>query len=152
MTRCAGITLMLVSGLLAAGALAADSGKLEYPPTNRGDQVEDYHGVKVPDPYRWLEDDVRKSPEVRGWVEAENKVTEAYLQTIPEREGIRKHLTELWNYERYSAPSKVGGRYFFSKNDGLQNQAVLYVQESLDGEPRVLLDPNTWSKDGTIAL
>ena len=114
--------------------------------------VEDYHGTKVPDPYRWLEDDVRKSAEVKTWVEEENQITNAYLKTIPQREPIRKRLTELWNYERYSAPSKIGGRYFFRKNDGLQNQAVLYTQDSLDDPPRVLLNPNEWTKDGTIAL
>src|SRR5205807_957100 len=86
------------------------------------------------------------------WVEAENRVTEAYLKAIPERDQIRKRLTELWNYEKQSAPAKHGGRYFFNRNDGLQNQSVLYVTEQLGGEPRVQLDPNTWSKDGTVAL
>src|SRR5262249_6195990 len=100
----------------------------------------------------WLEDDVRKSEEVAAWVAAENKVTQAYLQGIPERERIQKRLTELWDYPRYSLPSKHGGKYFFSKNDGLQNQAVLYKLDRLDGEAKVLLDPNSWSKDGTVAL
>ncbi len=130
---------------------AAD-GPFTYPDTKRIDHSDTYHGTKVADPYRWLEDDVRKSAEVKAWVEGQNKVTNAFLQSIPERERIQKRLTEMWNYERYSAPSKVGGRYFYRKNDGLQNQAVLYVLEKLDGEPRVLIDPNTWSKDGTIAL
>jgi prolyl oligopeptidase len=106
----------------------------------------------VADPYRWLEDDVYESAEVKAWVEAENKITNAYLQAIPEREGIQKRLTELWNYEKYTAPIKVGGKYFYRKNDGLQNQAVLFVLDKLDGDPRVLIDPNAWSKDGTIAL
>ncbi len=126
--------------------------KLDYPATQRIDHVDVYHGVKVPDPYRWLETDVRESAEVKKWVDAENAVTFKYLEAIPEREAIRKRLTELWNYERYTAPFKEGGHYFFEKNDGLQNQAVLYVQDSLDAEPRVLLDPNTWSDDGTVAL
>jgi prolyl oligopeptidase len=125
---------------------------IEYPPTRRVDHVDIYHGTRVEDPYRWLEDDVRTSPEVRQWVEAQNKVTSAYLAAIPERDAIRSRLTELWNYERYSPPVKVAGRYFFRKNDGLQNQDVLYALDSLQGEPRVLLDPNRWSKDGTIAL
>jgi prolyl oligopeptidase len=133
-------------------SVTAGDAPLSYPKTKRVDQFDIYHGVKVPDPYRWLEDDVRDSQEVEAWVEAENKVTEAYLRTIPEREPIRKRLTELWNYERYSVPFKGGSSYFFTKNDGLQNQSVLYVQDKLDGEPRLLIDPNTWSKDGTVAL
>ena len=104
------------------------------------------------DPYRWLEADIRTSPEVADWVAAENKVTAAYLEAIPQRAAIRRRLTELWNFAQYSSPMKEGGRYYYFKNDGLQNQAVLYVMDSLDGQPRVLLDPNQWSKDGTIAL
>jgi prolyl oligopeptidase len=142
----------LVGGLLLTLASGADEPRLTYPPTARGDQVDDYHGTRVPDPYRWLEEDVRKDEKVRAWVEAENQVTNAYLETIPERERIRARLTELWNYERFTAPSKVAGSYFYRKNDGLQNQSVLYTLDRLDGTPRVLLDPNTWSKDGTIAL
>jgi prolyl oligopeptidase len=133
-------------------ASARGDGGLVYPPAHRGDTTDDYHGTKVPDPYRWLEDDVRKSPEVRAWVTAENEVTNKYLEGIPQRAAIRKRLTELWDFEKYTAPSKHGGRYFWSKNNGLQNQFVLYVQDSLGAEPRLLLDPNTWSKDGTIAL
>ena len=128
------------------------SGEFSYPPAKRGTQVDEYHGVKVPDPYRWLEDDVRTSKEVADWVAAENKITFKYLEAIPEREKIRKRLTELWNYEKYSAPIKEGGRYYYFKNNGLQNQDVLYVLDSLEGTPRVLIDPNAWSKDGTRAL
>src|SRR5262249_46253582 len=141
----------LITAFLAASILAEDAAS-KYPETKRADQVDDFHGTKVADPYRWLEDDVRKSTDVKGWVEAQNKVTEAYLKTITERETIHKRLTELWNYEKVSAPVKYGGRYFFTRNDGLQNQAVLFVQESLDAAPRMLLDPNTWTKDGTAAL
>jgi prolyl oligopeptidase len=141
---------VLALALFAAAAAAGQP--LTYPDTRRVDQVDDYHGTKVPDPYRWLEDDVRKSKDVADWVEAENKVTFGYLEAIPERDALKRRLTELWNYEKYSAPHQVAGRYFYSKNDGLQNQAVLYVQESLHDQPRVLLDPNTWSKDGTVAL
>lgn len=140
----------LVGGL-GMLSFAADQ-PLSYPAAKKIDHTDVYHERKVADPYRWLEDDVRKSADVKAWVEAENKVTSAFLASIPEREQIQKRLTEMWNYERYSAPSKVGGRYFYRKNDGLQNQAVLYVLEKLDGEPRILIDPNTWSKDGTIAL
>jgi prolyl oligopeptidase len=144
------LVLCLGGAILSTTAIADEP--LQYPKTKRVDHVDDYHGVKVLDPYRWLEEDVRSSKEVAEWVEAENKVTEAYLKTIPEREAIRKRLTELWNFERYSAPVKAGKHYFYSKNDGLQNQSVLYVQGSLEGKPFVLIDPNTWSKDGTVAL
>ncbi|WP_390623708.1 prolyl oligopeptidase family serine peptidase [Telmatocola sphagniphila] len=123
-----------------------------YPTTKRTEFTEELHGTQVPDPYRWLEDDVRKSPEVKAWVEAESKFTNDYLKAIPEREKIQKKLTELWNYEKFSAPSKHGKHYVFSKNNGLQNQFVVYTQDSLNGEPKLLLDPNSWSKDGTIAL
>src|SRR5262245_33578581 len=116
----AGGMLMLVLGS------AADQ-PITYPDAKKIDHSDIYHGTKVADPYRWLEIDVRKSDDVKSWVEAENKITSAFLQGIPERERIQKRLTEMWNYERYSAPSKVGGRYFYRKNDGLQNQAVLYV-------------------------
>ena len=144
------LTFVLVAAF-AAGTVMADE-PLKYPDTKRGPQVDDYHGTKVADPYRWLEDDVRTSKDVADWVEAENKVTNAYLESIPQREPIRKRLTELWNYEKYSAPFKEGGKYWFTKNDGLQNQSVLYVQDKLGAEPRLVLDPNTWSKDGTVAL
>src|SRR6476620_2558073 len=131
---------------------AEEPKKLKYPDTKKVDVVEDYHGTKVADPYRWLEDDVRKSKDVAAWVEAENKVTFGYLESIPEREAIKKRITDIYNYEKISAPSLHGGRYFFFKNDGLQNQSVLYVQDSLTGEPKLLMDPNTWTKDGTVAL
>jgi prolyl oligopeptidase len=118
--------------------------------TRKEDVIDDYHGTKVADPYRWLED--ATSPETRAWVEAQNDVTFAYLAQIPERERIKERLTALMDYPKYSAPEKRGERYVFSQNTGLQNQAVLYVQEGLAGEPRVLLDPNTLSEDGTVAL
>ncbi len=147
-----GLTALGLCGLLAMSLAAAGDGPIRYPETRRTDHVDVYHGTRVPDPYRWLEDDVRRSPEVAAWVAAQNKVTDAYLKAIPQRDAIRKRLTELWNYPRYSAPHKEGGRYFYSKNDGLQNQAVFYTMESLGGTPRVLIDPNKWSKDGTVAL
>ncbi|MEP7039529.1 MAG: prolyl oligopeptidase family serine peptidase [Acidobacteriota bacterium] len=124
--------------------------KIEYPKTKKVDQVDDYHGTKVADPYRWLEDD--NSAETKAWVQAENKVTFDYLNQIPEREQLKKRLTELWNYAKYTAPTKEGKYYFYSKNDGLQNQSVLYVADSVKDEGRVLLDPNKLSKDGTVAL
>jgi prolyl oligopeptidase len=129
---------------------AAQTSPLTYPQPRRGDQVDDYHGTKVADPYRWLED--TDSTETHAWVEAENKITFAYLDQIPYRQPIRDRLTKLWNYERFSTPSQFGGRYFFQHNTGLQQQNVLFVAESLNAEPRVLLDPNTLSPDGTVAL
>ncbi|HYH63711.1 MAG TPA: prolyl oligopeptidase family serine peptidase [Urbifossiella sp.] len=145
-------TVALVAAALLVVPAPSQERKLTYPDSKKGDTTDTYHGTTVADPYRWLEDDVRKSPDVASWVEAENKVSEAFLKDIPQREAIRKRITDLWNYEKISAPSKVGGRYFFTKNNGLQNQSVLYTQDSLDGPARMLLDPNTWSKDGTIAL
>jgi prolyl oligopeptidase len=147
--------MLLVSGCgqqTAPATKSREAAAQRYPETRRVDQVDDYHGVKVADPYRWLEADVRESPEVAEWVERQNAVARAYLDAIPQRPQIERRLTELWNYARYSAPTEEGGNYFFLKNDGLQNQASLYVADSYDGAGRVLLDPNTWTKDGTIAL
>ena len=138
----------IASFTLLGGGQAAP----EYPETRRVEHVDIYHGIEVADPYRWLEEDVRESEAVAEWVAAQNKVTSAYLESIPERKGIEERLRALWDYEKYGAPFKAGGRYYHFKNDGLQNQFVLYVMERLDAEPRVLIDPNTWSEDGTIAL
>jgi prolyl oligopeptidase len=132
--------------------VAAETDAMKYPQTRRVEQIDEYHGVKVPDPYRWLEADVRESDEVAAWVKAQNEIARKFLDAIPERPGIEKRLTELWNYERYSTPSQQGGKYFYQKNDGLQNQAVLYVADSYDADGRVLIDPNEWSEDGTVAL
>ena len=121
-----------------------------YPVTQKGDQVDDYFGTKVADPYRWMEDDTAE--EVRKWVEEQNKVTFAYLENIPFREKIRRRMTEVYNYARYSLPKKAGDYYFFRKNDGLQNQPVLYIQKGLDGEPEAFIDPNKLSPDGTIRI
>ena len=144
-------------GILAFAFLAivARSGEpnsvpLAYPKAKTVDQVDDYHGVKVADPYRWLED--TDSAETHDWVEAENKLTFSYLEQIPYRGAIRERLLKLWNYERFTVPHQEGGRYFYQHNNGLQNQNVLLVAESLNAEPRVLLDPNTLSSDGTVAL
>jgi prolyl oligopeptidase len=134
----------------AAQSCAATGTPLSYPVAKKVDQTDDYHGTKVADPYRWLED--ANSLETKAWVDAENKVTQSWLAQIPQREAIRQRLTQLWNYERYSVPYKEGGRYFFSRNDGLQNQSVLYTMTSLSDTPRLLLDPNTLATDGTVAL
>jgi prolyl oligopeptidase len=135
---------------LSSSFAAPDGTRLSYPETRKDDQVDDYFGTKVADPYRWLEDD--HSAETAAWVAAENKVTFAYLEKIPSREPIKRRLTELWNYERYGVPSKEGPHYIYTKNDGLQNQAVLYKARALDAAPEVLLDPNKLSADGTVAL
>jgi prolyl oligopeptidase len=136
------------AGLLAGGG--ASTPAYGYPHAKTVEQVDDYHGVKVTDPYRWLED--TDSRDTRDWVEAENKLTFSYLEQIPYRQTIHDRLTKLWNYERYRVPEKQGKRYFYEHNNGLQNQNVLFVTESLDAEPRQLLDPNTLSSDGTVAL
>ncbi len=134
---------------LAVGC-SPKTGRFQYPDTHRSDQVDVLHGVKVADPYRWLED--LNAPETAAWVAAQNEVTFGYLQQIPARDAIRERMTALWDYERYGIPRQEGGRYFYSKNDGLQPQPVLYVADSLDAEPRVLINPNTLSEDGTVAL
>jgi prolyl oligopeptidase len=144
---------LLLLALLAAPPLAQaqTAGAAPAPPATRAsDQVDDYHGRQVADPYRWLED--TDAPETAAWISAQNAVTFAYLSAIPEREAIRKRLTQLWNYERYSTPFRRAGRYFYFRNDGLQSQSVLYTQPALEAPPRVLLDPNTMSADGTVAL
>lgn len=124
--------------------------RLTYPVTATVDQVDDYHGIPVADPYRWLEDPDAEAS--RAWIAAQNQITFGYLEMIPDREPIRQRLTQLWNYERFSAPYKQGDRYFYSRNDGLQNQSVIYTLETLEAEPQVLLDPNLLSEDGTVAL
>ncbi len=142
------VLVWLLLALLAGASVPA----AEAPVTRRIDHVDIYHGVEIADPYRWLEDDVRESKAVAEWVRMQNEHTEGFLAQIDVRETIRSRLTELWNFEKYGTPFKAGGRIYFYRNDGLQNQFVLYVQDSLDDEPRVLIDPNTWSDDGTIAL
>lgn len=139
--------LIVPAGLIFLAACGAGE---QYPYTRADDVVDDYHGTLVADPYRWLED--TSAPDTREWIEAQNGVTNRYLDRLPGRGVLRERLTELWNYERYSAPFKEGGHYFYFRNDGLQDQSVLYIQDSLDGEARVLLDPNHLSEDGTVAL
>jgi prolyl oligopeptidase len=137
-------------GSPAAGSAPAAATGFVYPTSKRGEVVDDYHGTKVADPYRWLEEP--DAADTRAWIEAENKLTFDYLGKIGEREQIKARLTKLWNFERYGLPVREGGRVFFSKNDGLQNQSVIYTADSLTAEPKVLLDPNTLSADGTVAL
>jgi prolyl oligopeptidase len=139
--------LTIASGTAAAQTQTAP---LAYPTAARGTQVDVYHGDSVADPYRWLED--TDAPATKSWVEAENRLSQSFLAAIPERAAIKNRLTQLWNYPRYGAPFKEGGRYFYWENTGLQNQSVLYVQDGRDAPARVLLDPNMLSPDGTVAV
>lgn len=131
---------------------AASQEAIAYPPTRRASIVETQFGVAVADPYRWLEKDVRTDAEVRGWVTAQNKVTEGYLAGLPGRDILAKRMRRLYDYERFGVPRKAGSRYFYTRNSGLQNQSPLYVREGVDGLERLLLDPNRLSPDGTTAL
>jgi prolyl oligopeptidase len=142
--------LAMLGSTASAQTCPPGAGAMTYPVTAKGTQQDIYHGTSIADPYRWLED--ANSAETKTWVDAQNKVTQAFLGQIPERETIKQRLTKLWNYERFSVPYKESGRYFYSRNDGLQNQAVLYTMKSLADTPRMLLDPNTLAADGTVAL
>ncbi len=142
--------LIALPGPTADAQTAAPAAPAAYPTTRTGAQSDDYFGTQVADPYRWLEDD--NAADTKAWVEAQNAVTFGYLEGIPGRDAIRSRLTTLWNYERYGLPRKRGAHYILTRNDGLQNQAVYYRARSLDATPEVLLDPNTLSADGTIAV
>jgi prolyl oligopeptidase len=134
--------------LIASTALVAQ--QIQYPKTRKVDHIDTYHEVQVPDPYRWLEDD--NSADTAAWVEAQNRITFGYLEKIPYRTALLDRIKKLNDYEKYSAPSKKGPYFFFSKNPGLLNQSVLYIQKGFDGAPEVLIDPNAWSEDGTVRL
>jgi len=144
------LTRVVLISLFATVALATNGHPLSYPPARRGDVVTDYHGVKVADPYRWMED--IDSPQTRSWVEAEDKLSREYLDAIPGRDAILERLRKIWNYERWSAPQHYGHYWFYSHNDGLQNQAVIFATTDPATPGKVLLDPNTLSQDGTVAL
>ncbi len=152
---------LLVVALLTLGACASpppattaaaktEVATLAYPAARTVDHVDEYHGIKVADPYRWLEE--LDAPDTREWIAAQNALTQKYLGDAKARPQIHARMTELWNYERFGLPSREGNRYIITRNDGLQNQAVVYTMDSLDAEPRLLLDPNTLSTDGTVAL
>lgn len=128
------------------------SAELNYPSSLKVEQVDEYFGTKVSDPFRWLEEDVRESARVKEWVDSQNDLTFAYLKSLPGRDEIEERLTDIWNYEKVGAPFRRGKWYYYYKNDGLQNQNVLYRKPSLDGESEVVFDPNAWSEDGTVAL
>jgi prolyl oligopeptidase len=148
------LTLIIIFSLTIIPACQKQGGdiheQLTYPASNKIDHVDDYFGTKVEDPYRWMEDET--SDEVKKWVDAQNGVTFAYLDKLPYRDKIRQRLTEVYNYPKQSSPQRAGEYYFFNKNDGLQNQSVIYIQKGLDGEPEVFIDPNELSPDGTVRV
>ena len=149
LTNCVGFAV--VSLLITPIALLGQE-KLDYPESKQVNQVDNFFGTPVPDPYRWLEDDVRNSDSVREWVDSQNALTFSIIGQLPYRNEIKARLTKLWDYEKFGTPFKRGERYFYFKNNGLQNQSVLYKLKSLGDEPTVLIDPNQWSADGTNAL
>ncbi len=144
------VAVLMVNGSVFAQQCEPTTPKPVYPESKKVAQVDDYHGTSVADPYRWLED--ANSDETKAWVTAQNTLTQSFLAKIPARAAIKERLTQLWNYEKFGTPFKEGGRYFYSRNDGLQNQSVLYTEDKLGEKPRVLLDPNTLATDGTVAL
>lgn len=149
------IQQLLVTTFITCSLSTSIEGKevmLKYPETKRVEQIDTFHRVDVLDPYRWLEGDVRNDEEVAEWAQTQSDFARAYLDKLPSREMFHKRLTKLWNYEKYSVPSKKSGKYFFYNNDGLQNQYVLYVSDSYRDEGRVLIDPNAWTEDGTESL
>src|SRR3954466_11114301 len=143
------LPIFALLSVLATLLFAADK-PFAYPQPPKSEQADDYHGTKVADPYRDLEN--LDSEATKKWIEAENKLTFDYLATIPERQKIKDKMTALWNYEKFTVPYHEGGRYFFSKNTGLQNQNVLFTSDKLPGEGKILIDPNTLAADGTVAL
>ena len=151
-SRRAAVMVSILLLLTLASSFIYSQTMLQYPQTKKQDQVDEFFGVKVADPYRWLEDDVRESKDVESWVKSENEVTFDYIKGLQHRDEIEKRLTALWDYEKYRSPFKEGDKYYYFKNDGLQNQNVLYESATAQEEGRVLIDPNTWSDDGTIAL
>jgi prolyl oligopeptidase len=144
------INTLCTALMLTTATVSAQTGPLTYPKTRQTDQTDTYHGTAVKDPYRWLEDD--RSAETADWVKAQNKVTFDYLGQIPYRKQLQERLEKIYNYPKYSSPSRKGEWFYFSKNDGLQNQSVLYRQKGLDGTPEVVIDPNKLSADGTTRL
>ncbi len=151
-TLLTGAATLLVAGAVPAVAQGQDLTAPEYPETRTDDVVDAPFGEEVADPYRWLENDVRTDEEVADWVARENAVTNAFLAKLPGRDAFKARITELMDYERFGLPTEKGGHYFYTRNDGLQNQNVLYVRDGIDGEARVLIDPNDWSDDDATAL
>ena len=143
-------SIWLLITILIFSCYQSHTKAIQYPDTRKDESVTDtYFGTEVADPYRWLEDD--NSAETADWVKVQNKLTFSYLESIGQRDAIKERLTEIWDYEKISAPFKRGEKYYFYKNEGLQNQSVLYSSDELRGEEKVILDPNTFSEDGTVA-
>ena len=142
--------ILLAAAVLAGGCAPGDDRAFDYPDSRRSDQSDEYFGVEVADPYRWME--ALEAEDTSGWVAAQNALAQPFLEGLPLRESLRSRLTEVWNYPRRSAPWRHGSWYFEFRNDGLQNHNVLYARAGIDGEPRVLIDPNTWTEDGTANL
>ena len=142
----------LASLALPLPLAARDAQPMTYPETRRDDRVEAQFGEPVADPYRWLENDVRRDPEVADWVARQNAVTQDYLSSLPQRAWFAERIRETLDYERFGLPIKAGGRYFYTRNSGLQNQAQLFVRNGLRGKPRLLIDPNAWAEDAATAL
>ena len=142
--------LRFISLIILATNYILIAQNLNYPASPKIEHVDDYNGIKINDDYRWLED--LNSEQTKTWVEKQNNLTESYLSKIQYRDKIKSQLTEIWNYEKYSAPSKIGEHYIFSKNDGLQEQSIVYIQKGLNGAPEVFLDPNKLSNDGSVSL
>jgi prolyl oligopeptidase len=149
---CALLLALPGGALLAQSGKPVAAGKLVYPETRRGDVVETLFGERVTDPYRWLENDVRKDSDVADWVRRQSAFTQAHLDKLPGRDVLAGRIRKLVDYERFGVPEKAGGRYFYMHNSGLQNQSVLYVRDSLEGEGRILIDPNAWASDNAVAL
>ena len=145
------VLAIVVMPLVFGRSLCIAQEKMDYPATHQVEQSDNFHGTDVLDPFRWLEQDVRE-PEVDAWIQAQNKITMGYLGSLPGREKIEARLKELWDYDKYGTPFKRGDSYFYFKKTGLQNHGVLYRSSTVDGEPTLVLDPNTWSDDGTTAL
>ena len=141
---------LLAAAVVTGGCAPGEDSGLDYPGSRRSDQIDEYFGVKVADPYRWMED--LESKETADWVASQNALAQPFLEGLPLREALRARLTEVWNYSRRSAPWRRGPWYFDFRNDGLQNHNVLYARAGIDGEPRALIDPNTWTEDGTVSL
>jgi prolyl oligopeptidase len=146
------IAALSMTAAYLSAAPAPDRPAPSYPHTRSLDLVEEQFGERVADPFRWLENDVRNDADVRAWVEAQNRTTDAYLKTLPGRDALAARMRQLMNFERLGVPKKAGSRYFYTRNDGLQNQSVLWVRDGLNGTPRVLIDPNGWARDGATAL
>src|SRR5208337_4793132 len=145
-----GTFVLVLAGLASTSPAAPSTDTLRYPPARRDSQIDDYHGTQVPDPYRWLED--IDSVKTRAWTAAENRLSREFLDAVPGRSAIAERLREIWNFERWTPPVRYGNHWFYAHNDGLQNQSVVFVMDDPSSAPRALLDPNTLSSDGTVAL